>query len=105
MRVYAIKYKKDLNIPPKPPVSVNDFTKGPFIRAVDEYEPFLYRTKSEAKKEAENLSIEKEFDLTSCEVVSLYIDEADAIFHLYNIAFSVFPEFRKCAIEPPKDLL
>lgn len=105
MRIYTIKYKKDLDLPAKEPSSVNDFTTGPFVRKANEYEPMLFKSAEEAKKQAKNISNEKGFDSSSYEVVSMYLDERDALFYLYNLAFGIFPDFRKCMRETPKDLL
>lgn len=103
MRVYSIKYKKYINT--IPPARVEDtFSRGPFTRKAGEYEPRLFKTEGEAKEKAEEIVKDKGIDSSSYEVVSMYIDESDALFYLFDMAFGVFPDFRKCVKVTPKDL-
>lgn len=104
MRVYSIKYTKDVEVPLNYPIDLSTITKGPFVKKAGEYEPRLFKTKGEAKESSEKLARDKGFEKSACEVVSMYIDESEAIFHLYSIAFEIFPDFRKCAVETPQDL-
>lgn len=105
MRVYSIKYTEDVEIPLVPSGDVKDFTKGSFVRKFGEYEPCLFETKEKANKKIEEIAKDKGIDISSCEVVSMYIEESDALFCLFNIAFEIFPDFRKCVKVTLEDLI
>lgn len=99
MKVYALKFTKSIAVSyrKKDHATGNDII-GNYERLKGDYHDKLFRYETHASDYIIDLSEEYGFDKSALEVVSLDINEEEAMFCLFDIAFSCFPKYIRPAI-------